>query len=80
MPSPTTTGDRIWIPVKAFLMFALVLVGETYDCRNDCQLSCACPYIIGVTGRVVVGKTYDHRDDALFSLEFRKHFEVAAPG
>ena len=40
-------------------MFAWVVVGETYDKRNEGQVSFIVLYIIRVTGRVVVGETYD---------------------
>ena len=77
-PSLVMTSDNILIPVKVFPMFAGVLVGDSYDRRNDGQLSCSCVYIIHVTGRVVVCETYDRRDDVRCSLAFCKHVEVAA--
>ena len=78
LPSQTMTSARFPISVQWFLMFARVVVGETYDRRNHCHLSCSCSYIFRVTGRVVVGETYDRRDDDRCFLKFCKHFEVAA--
>ena len=77
LPSQTMIGARFPIPVQWFLMFARVVVGETYDRRNHGQLSCSCSYTFCVTGRVVVGETYDRRDDDRCLLKFRKPFEVA---
>ena len=58
-PAPTTAGHISLILVSGFLMFARVVVGETYDRRNEGQVSFIVLYIICVTGRVVVGETCD---------------------
>ena len=55
-------------------MFARVVVGETYDRRNEGQDSFIVLYIIRVTGRVVVGETYDRCNEVAFSIKFCKHF------
>ena len=55
-------------------MFARVVVGETYDGRNEGQVSFIVLYIICVTGRVVVGETYDQSNEVGFSIKFCKHF------
>ena len=78
-PSPTMTGDRILIPVEAFLMFARVVVGETYDGRNSDLFSFNFQYVIRVTGRVVVGKTYDGSDEVCFPLGFENNLK-SKPG
>ena len=63
LPSPITSGENILIPVQDFLMFARVVVGETYDRRNEGQVSFIVLYIICVTGRVVVCETYDQSNE-----------------
>ena len=55
-------------------MLARVVVGETYDRRNEGQVSFIVLYIICVTGRVVVGETYDRSNEVGFSIKFCKHF------
>mgnify|MGYP006256509157 CR=1 FL=1 len=59
---PTMTKDRTQIPMHGFPMIAWVVVGETYDRRDDGQLLLNLLYIFRVIGRVVVCKTYDGRD------------------
>ena len=34
LPSPITSGENILIPVQGFLLFARVVVVETYDRRS----------------------------------------------
>ena len=70
LPSPITSGENILIPVQDFLMFARVIVGETYDGRNSDLFSFNFQYVIRVTGWVVVGKTYDGSDEVCFPLGF----------
>ena len=70
LPSPITSGENSLIPVQYFLMFARVVVGETYDGRSSDPFSCNFQYIMRAAGRVVVGKTYDGNDEVCLPIGF----------
>ena len=70
LPFPITSGEHILTAVQEFLMFARVVVGETYDGRSSDLFSFNFQYVIRVTGRVVVSKTYDGSDEVCFPLGF----------
>ena len=63
LPSSARTGDGIVIIVQVFPSVARVVVGETYDQRDDAEFSYKFLYVFDVAGRVVVCKTYDGSDD-----------------
>ena len=76
LPSSARTGDGIVILVQVFPSVARVVVGETYDQRDDAQLSCKFLNVFDVIGRVVVCKTYDGSDDVCVSHWFCTKFKL----
>ena len=64
--------------MNGFPMVAGVVVGETYDRRDDSQQSPNYLYAFRASCWVVVCETYDRSDDVRFSYTFRKLFVIAA--
>ena len=66
------------ILMNGFPMIAEVVVGETYDRRDDGQQSLNYLYAFRASCWVVVCETYDRSDDVRFSHTFCKLFVFAA--
>ena len=78
LQSPTMTRGVFFNLVNGFPMIARVVVGETYNRRDDGQQSLNFLCAFRASCRVVVGETYDRSDDVCFSHRLCKLFDVAA--
>ena len=76
--SPSITRGVFFNLMIGFAMIARVVVGETYNRRDDGQRSLNFLCAFRASCRVVVGETYDRSDDVCFSHTLCKLFDVAA--